>query len=102
MNLTQIKLYLKAFYIRFKGRPAALKKAIRRADKLCRKNRKRYRVLFLEQKYQAISRPEVQQKKHRGEWGRNVNVTKLDPLCFYDTLTGLSPEGQKLLTARSS
>ena len=95
------KLYFNSLYVRFKGRPAALKKAIHRANKLCRVNKKRYRVYFLSRKYQAISRPEIQWRKKTGGWKRHVNVTKMEPMCFYDTLLGLQPEGAKLLKTRN-
>lgn len=95
--ITKLQHYFIALYIRFKGRPGALKKAIRRADRLCKRRKKRYRVYFIEQKYQALSRPEIQQKKRSGQWSRDVNVTKMEPLCFYDTLMGLQPEGKKIL-----
>lgn len=95
--ITRIKYFFIALYIRFKGRPAALRKAIRKAKKLCRKRKKRFRVYFLDQKYQALSRNQIQLKKHSGQWNRNVNVTNMEPLCFYDTLTGLQPEGEKIL-----
>jgi hypothetical protein len=86
-----------SLYIRFKGRPGALKKAIKRADRLCRKKRKRYRVFFIENKYQALSRQQIQMKKHSGEWNPNVNVTKMEPVCFYDTLGGLQKSGEELI-----
>lgn len=86
--ITRFKLFSKALIVRFKGRPRALQRAIKRADKLCKLNGKRYRVYFVEGKYQALSRQQIQRKKHSGEWGRHVNVTRLEPLCFYDTLTG--------------
>jgi|GEM_PF-2692074 hypothetical protein len=89
--------HLISLYIRFKGRPGALKKAIRRAERLCRKNGKRYRVYFLKQKYQVLSRREIQAKKRNGEWSRNVNVTKLEPMCFFDTLMGITLAGEELL-----
>jgi hypothetical protein len=99
--LIAIKYYLISLYIRFKGRPAALKKAIRKAKRLCKRKKKRYRVYFIEMKYQVLNRRQVQWKKHTGEWNRNVNVTKLEPLCFYDTLEGLQPEGEKLLATNN-
>lgn len=101
MIATTFKQFFKNLYIRFKGRPGALKKAMRRADSLYRKKRKRYRVYFLSGQYQALSRREIQRKKHSGQWNRNVNVTKLEPLAFYDTLTGITAEGRTALTRRN-
>lgn len=95
--INQIKYYFIGLYIRFKGRPAALKKAMRLANRLCRRNKKRYRVYFMDRKYQALSRTEIQQKKRSGEWNQNVNVTKMEPMCFYDTLWGIQPEGEKII-----
>lgn len=95
--IQKLQYFFISLYIRFKGRPGALKKAIKRADRLCRKKRKRYRVFFMENRYQALSRPQIQQKKHSGEWNRNVNVTKMEPMCFYDTLTGLQKSGFELI-----
>ncbi len=90
-------IYLKALYIRFKGRPGALHRAIKRADRLCRRNKKRYRVFFMSNKYQSFSRAQIQKKKHKKEWSRDVNVTKMEPMCFYDTLTGIQPAGYEVL-----
>jgi hypothetical protein len=90
-------IYLKALYIRFKGRPAALRRAIKRADRRCRKNKKRYRVFFIENKYQSFSRAQVQMKKHKKQWSRDVNVTKMEPMSFYDTLIGIQPAGCEVL-----
>lgn len=92
--------YLNAFYIRFKGRPGALRSVMKRADRLCRKNKKRYRVFFMSNKYQCFSRADVQSKKHKKEWSRNVNVTKMEPMCFYDTLTGILPAGKEVLNKK--
>lgn len=79
--------YLKQLYIRFKGRPAALEREIRRAQKLHRKTGKQYRVYFLQNRYQAITRQDIQNRKHNGQWGWHVNSTRLAPMCFYSTLT---------------
>jgi len=90
----KIKFYsrLKAFYIRFKGRPAALERAIRKADRLCKKNRRRYRVYFIGGKYRVLNRTDIQQLKRNRAWSRNVNVTKMRKFEFYDTYRGISKE----------
>lgn len=82
--------YLKQLYIRLKGRPAALRKAIRRAQNLHRKTGKQYRVYFLDFRYQAITRQDIQNRKHNGQWGWHVNSTRLAPMCFYSTSTDSS------------
>lgn len=82
-----ITRYLKQLYIRFKGRPAALEREIRRAQKLHRKTGKHYRVYFLQNRYQSITRQDIQDRKHAGTWGWHVNSTRLAPMCFYSTST---------------
>lgn len=79
------------------SRPAALRKAIRRADRLCRKNKKRVRVYFIEMRYRCYTRQEVKDNKRSGKFNPFVNVTKMKPLCFYDTLTGPSDFAKQLL-----
>ncbi len=79
-----VSVFLK-LYIRYKGRDAALKRATKKAMKLHRKTGKRYRVFFLANKYQAITRNDIQQHKHAKDWARHVNSTNLQPLCFFDT-----------------
>lgn len=84
-------------WVRYKGRPAALKKAMKTANNLCLKNKKRYRVYFLGGKYVPLTRTQVQWKKHTGEWNRRVNMTNMEVLEFYDTLDGLSYHGRQLI-----
>lgn len=85
---------------RYHSRPAALRKAIRQADRLCRKNKKRVRVYFIEQRYRCYTRQEVKDNKRSGKFNPFVNVTKMEPLCFYDTLTGPSQFATELLNAK--
>lgn len=99
--IKHIKYFFIALYVRFKGRPGALKKAIRKADRMGRRKNKRYRVYFLDSGYQVLSRYDIQRKKHSDEWGKHVNVTKMEPMCFYDTLTGIQPEGKKILKTQT-
>lgn len=84
-------------WIRYKGRPAALRKAIKKANQLCLQHKKRFRVYFLGGRYVALTRTQVQWKKHTGEWSRNVNMQRLEPMEYYDTLDGLSPTGMKAI-----
>jgi len=76
---------LLAFYIRFKGSPVFLNKAIRRAKKLNAKTGKRYRVFFIKNRYEALTREDIQRRKHSKEWGWHVNSTNMQPHCFFDT-----------------
>lgn len=84
-----IKQLLFGLYIRFKGRDAAKDRAIKKAKKLHAENGKHYRVYFLKNKYQALTRQDLQNRKHAGEFGWQVNSTKMKPFCFYDTATDI-------------
>jgi hypothetical protein len=84
-----IKQFLIGLYIRFKGRDAAKNRAIKQAKKLNLKDGKRYRVFFIKNKYQVLSRQDIQNAKHRREWGWHVNSTNMQPLCFFDTNTNV-------------
>jgi hypothetical protein len=86
-----VSFFLK-LYIRYKGRDAALRKATKKARKLHRKTGKRYRVFFLANKYQVITRNDIQHRKHAKDWARHVNSTNLQPLCFFDTNSIHSPK----------
>jgi hypothetical protein len=83
---------------RYYGSPAKLSEAVNAAEKLHRKKGKRYRVFFIGGRYRAMNRIEVQRKKHAGKWKRRVNMTRLEPLEFYDTEKGYSPEGNALIS----
>jgi len=72
-------------YVRYKGRDAARNRAIKKAKRIHRKTGKRYRVFFLQNRYQVITRSDIQQKKHAKDWGRHVNSTNMQRLCFFDT-----------------
>ena len=101
MKLLLFKIW-KAYHERlklYKARPAALRRAIRRAKRLQRKHKKRYRVYFLQNKYQCLTRDQIKRKKRAGEFVSTMNVTKMQPLAFYDTLTGTPEMTRKLLTA---
>lgn len=92
-----IKQLLFGLYIRFKGRDAAKDRAIKKAKKQHAQDGKRYRVFFLKNEYQVFSRQDIQDAKHRKEWGWHVNSTNMQPLCFFDTNTNI--EFQHLKTA---
>lgn len=103
----KIKQFFIGLYIRFKGRDAAKNRAIRRAKKLhlasgdSPRNRKRYRVFFLKNRYQVITRDDIQMRKHHKEYGWHVNSTTMQPHCFFDTnslnvQTGHCPVSSKL------
>jgi hypothetical protein len=84
------QLFLK-LYVRFKGSPYFRNRAIRKAKKLhlgsgdSPKNRKRYRVFFLKNRYEVMTREDIQRRKHQKEWGWHVNSTSMDRFCFFDT-----------------
>lgn len=76
-------------YKRYKGRPKALLNAIEKAQKLTNKTGKRYKVYFLQNRYQILTRSDVQQKRRHGaEFQERINVTKLRGIAFFDTHTG--------------
>jgi hypothetical protein len=83
--LKRILNVIQLLVVRFWGSPYMLRRAQKKADRLSRKENKRYRVYFLRGRYQIMTRYDVKAKKHSGEWNRNVNVTKLIPMQFYDT-----------------
>jgi len=75
-------------YKRFKGRPAALLKAIAMAIKTHQKTGKHYKVYFLENRYQALTRNDIQYRKFSGEFLDYMNVSKMRSISFFDTQTG--------------
>jgi hypothetical protein len=83
--------------IRYNGSPEKLKKAVGKAENLHKTQKKRYRVFFLSGRYQVLTRTDVQRKKNAGEWKRRVNMTRLEPLEYYDTENGYSDEGNKII-----
>lgn len=77
---------LTKLYIRFKGRPALLHKAVRQAQKRHKKDGKRYRVFFFGYKYRVWNRQEIQVQKRIGLLKSNLKVGEdFDKICFYDT-----------------
>jgi len=81
----KIKQLLIGLYIRFKGRDAAKNRAIKKAKAMNLKTGKRYRVFFLKNRYQVITRDDIQMRKHAKEYGWHVNSTNMQPMCFFDT-----------------
>jgi len=74
-------------YDRYMGRPKALLKAIARAKKRNLKTKRRYKVYFLQHRYQVLTRVDIQAKKREGVFVRYINTTKMEPLAFFDTQT---------------
>lgn len=89
---TVASLFL-GWYIRYKGRDAALARATKKAKKLHTKTGKHYRVFFLQNRYQVITRSDIQHRKHAKEWARHVNSTNMQPLCFFDTNPKIKTNG---------
>lgn len=83
--LRLFKRQLMTLYIRYKGRPGAFKRAVKRAKKLHARTGRRYRVFFIGNRYQVLTRQDIQQRKHQKLWGWHVNSTNIDNLKFYDT-----------------
>jgi hypothetical protein len=76
-------------YKRYKGRPAALLKAIAMANKKHLKTGKHYKVYFLENQYLILNRCDIQTKRRHGKvFMQHINVTKLGAIAFFDTQTG--------------
>jgi hypothetical protein len=92
------KQYLIGLYIRYKGRDAAKNRAIKKAERLHAENGKRYRVFFLKNRYEVLSRQDIQHYKHTGEYGWHVNSTSMQPFCYFDT----NPEIAERVKANNS
>jgi hypothetical protein len=95
----QLLNWFKTLRIRYNGSPEKLKKAVLKAETLHKTRKKRYRVYFLGGRYQTLTRLDVQRKKTRGEWKRRVNMTRLEPMEYYDTENGYSDEGNKIINS---
>jgi hypothetical protein len=81
--------FIRSEYKRYKGRPAALLKAIAKAKHLHKKAGKHYKVYFLENRYQVLTRNDIQYRKFNGEFLDFMNVTKMSAISFFDTQSGL-------------
>ena len=84
----KIKNFLLGWYIRFKGRPYLLDKAIREANRLSKKNNgRRYRVFFFGYEYRVWDRWQIKEQKRIGLLKKDRKVGEdFDKICFYDTL----------------
>jgi len=77
---------LNGWYIRFCGRPGALKRAVKKANKLHKKTGQRYRVFFFGNKYYAWNRQDIKERKRSGLFYKYLKVgADFDAICFYDT-----------------
>lgn len=87
MNPTKaIKRIIIPLYIRYKGRPSQLKKAILQADRLHKKDGKRYRVFFFGYSYRVWNRQDIKDRKHSKLFKRHLKVGQdFDSIAFYDT-----------------
>lgn len=73
-------------YIRYKGRPAKLKQAVKDAQEKHKKDGKRYRVFFFGYKYYAWNREDIKRRKRSGLFYDFLKVGKdFDSICHYDT-----------------
>ena len=82
----KIKNILSGWYIRFKGRPYLLDKAIREANRMHKKTGRRYRVFFFGYKYRVWDRRQIKEQKRIGLLKKDRKVGKdFDSICFYDT-----------------
>lgn len=82
----KLKNYLTGLYIRFCGRPAKLKQAIRKADRLHQDTGKRYRVFFFGYRYHVWNREDIKRQKHSKLLRHGLKVgADFDKICFYDT-----------------
>lgn len=90
--LLPIKKLILGWYIRFCGRPAKLKSAIKKAEQLHSKTQKRYRVFFFGYKYRVWTRQDIKDRKHSGLFKRHLKPgVDFDSICFYDTEKGGFP-----------
>lgn len=72
--------------LRFQMRPAQLKRAIKRANKLHKQDGMRYRVFFFGSKYHVWNRRDIRRRQASGllKWNKKVG-RDFDGICFYDT-----------------
>lgn len=84
--IKKIRNFLNVLYIRFCGRPGALNKAVKKANRLHKKTGQRYRVFFFGNKFHAWNRWDIKEKKRIGLLKKDRKVgTDFDTICFYDT-----------------
>lgn len=82
----KVKNFFMKLYIRFCGRPAAFKRATKRAVKLHHKTGKRYRVFFFGYKYRVWTRSDIKERKNNGLFKRDLKAgVDFDGIAFFDT-----------------
>lgn len=79
-------------YLRYTGRPAALRRAIKRAKRLHTKsgtsflNRKRYRVFFFGYRYHVWDRSDIRERQKNKLFKEGLKAGQsFDQICFFDT-----------------
>lgn len=82
-----IKYAIKRIRIRRKSSFTAFRKAVRKAEKLSKENKRRYRIYLSENGYKIRSKEDFNRMKSRGLINRKMNVGLLNPYALYDTLT---------------
>ena len=79
-------------YIRFRGRPAALHRAIKRARRLHRNTGRRYRVFFFGYRYRVWTRGNIRANIKSGLFKDGLKAGEdFDKICFFDT-NDIEPE----------
>ena len=82
----RLKNYFVTLYIRFCGRNAALRRAIKKAKKLHAETGRRYRVFFFGYKYHVWTRSDIKERKHIGLFKLNLKAgDDFDGIAFFDT-----------------
>jgi hypothetical protein len=78
------KIYL--LYLKYKGRPSQLRKAIKKAQALHIADKRRYRVFFFGNEYKVWTRTDLRSQQHEKilKWGKKE--ADWNSVCFYDTL----------------
>lgn len=100
---SNIFLFVRNEYKRYKGRPAALLNAIAKARKLNLKTGKHYKVYFIQNRYQCLNRLDIKWQKRTGVFNEHINATRMTPLAFFDTQVGfVTPFAYELLRAKYS
>ncbi|HHU96841.1 MAG: hypothetical protein QM237_10865 [Bacteroidota bacterium] len=72
--------------LRFQMRPARLKRAIKKANRLHERDGKRYRVFFFGDRYHVWNRMEIRRRQASGLLKRSKKAGEdFDGICFHDT-----------------
>lgn len=72
--------------LRFRMRPGALNRAIRKADRLHKKTGNRFRVFFFGSSYHVWTRDEIRDRKKSGLFKFGLKAgADFDRISFYDT-----------------